>query len=76
MATRGRTSFLKKQKEMARRERQQEKAERRERRKMMRATEERTPPQDPASEGPVGDDGFGHRGQSGGRRPLLQERSN
>jgi hypothetical protein len=48
MATRGRTTFQKRQKEMARKERQQRKAERREHRKMSRSVEDRTPPQDPA----------------------------
>ena len=37
MATRGRTSFLKKQKEMARKDRQQRKAEIREQRKLARS---------------------------------------
>lgn len=48
MATRGRTTFQKRQKEMARKERQQRKAERREHRRMTRAIADRTPPQDPA----------------------------
>jgi hypothetical protein len=46
MATRARTTFQKRQKEMARKERQQRKAERREQRKMVRTTADRTPPQD------------------------------
>ena len=48
MATRGRTTFQKAQKERARKERQQRKAERRENRKMTRSLEEKTPPQDAA----------------------------
>ena len=48
MATRGRTSFQKRQKEMARKERQQRKVERRDHRRMARSVVERTPPQDPA----------------------------
>jgi len=46
MATRGRTTFQKKQKEMARKERQQRKLERREQRRITRSAEDRTPPQD------------------------------
>ena len=46
MATRARTTFQKRQKEMARKEKQQRKAERREQRKMVRTTSDRLPPQD------------------------------
>ena len=48
MATRGRTTFQKAQKERARKERQQIKVERRELRKAARAVEDKTPPQDAA----------------------------
>jgi hypothetical protein len=48
MATRARTTFQKRQKEMARKERQQRKAERREQRKMGRtATDRVSPPDEP-----------------------------
>jgi hypothetical protein len=47
MASRGRTTFQKRQKEMARKERQQRKAERRENRRTAREVEDKTPPQDP-----------------------------
>ena len=47
MASRGRTTFQKRQKEMARKDRQQRKAERRENRKMARIVGDKTPPQDP-----------------------------
>ena len=47
MATRGRTTFQKKQKEMARKERQQMKAARREHRRVARSGGEKAPPQDP-----------------------------
>jgi len=43
MATRGRTSFLKKQKEMDRKDRRQRKAEIREQRKLARADSSRVP---------------------------------
>ena len=49
MATRGKTTFQKRQKEMARKQKQQNKAERREQRKLgILIDEDRTPPQDPA----------------------------
>jgi hypothetical protein len=48
MATRGKTTFQKRQKEMARKQKQQNKAERREQRKMAAGIEDSTPPQDPA----------------------------
>jgi hypothetical protein len=48
MATRARTTFQKRQKEMARKERQQRKAERREQRKMVRTATDRVSPQDDA----------------------------
>ena len=48
MATRGKTTFLKRQKEMARKQKQQDKAERREQRKMAAVIEDNAPPQDPA----------------------------
>jgi hypothetical protein len=48
MATRGKTTFLKRQKEMARKQKQQDKAERREQRKMAAVIEDNTPSQDPA----------------------------
>jgi hypothetical protein len=72
MATRGRTTFQKRQKEMARKERQERKAERREHRKMTRSIEEKTPPQDPAQES-TEHDGFEHTGQSPDWRPSLRE---
>ena len=46
MASRGRATFQKAQKERARKERQQIKAERRELRKAARSDQERNPPQD------------------------------
>jgi hypothetical protein len=46
MATRARTTFQKRQKEMARKERQQRKAERREQRKMGRTAADRVSPPD------------------------------
>ena len=52
MATRGKTTFLKRQKEMARKQKQQDKAERREQRKMAAVIEDNTPPQDPALSDP------------------------
>jgi hypothetical protein len=46
MATRARTTFQKRQKEMARKDKQQRKAERREQRKLERTETSRVPPQD------------------------------
>ena len=46
MATRARTTFQKRQKEMARKDKQQRKAERREQRKMSRGETDKVPPQD------------------------------
>lgn len=46
MATRARTTFQKRQKEMARKDKQQRKAERREQRKLSRGENDRVPPQD------------------------------
>ena len=48
MATRGKTTFQKRQKEMARKQKQENKAQRREQRKMGMLNEDRTPPEDPA----------------------------
>jgi hypothetical protein len=48
MATRGRTTFLKRQREMARKDKQQRKAERRQQRKLDRASADRGPSQDEA----------------------------
>ena len=48
MATRARTTFQKRQKEMARKDKQQRKAERREQRKLSRNEPDRVPPQDDA----------------------------
>jgi hypothetical protein len=46
MATRARTTFQKRQKEMARKDKQQRKAERREQRKMARTSTNRVTPQE------------------------------
>ena len=46
MATRARTSFQKREKERARKDRQQRKVERREQRKLSRTSTDRVPPQD------------------------------
>ncbi|MBI2818870.1 MAG: hypothetical protein HYX73_02735 [Acidobacteria bacterium] len=46
MATRARTTFQKRQKEMARKDKQQRKAERREQRKLSRNVTDKFPPQD------------------------------
>ena len=46
MATRARTTFQKRQKEMARKDKQQRKAERREQRKLSRGVDDGVPPQD------------------------------
>ena len=48
MATRGKTTFLKRQKEMARKDKRQRKAERRQERKLARTATEKIPPQDEA----------------------------
>jgi hypothetical protein len=48
MATRGKTTFQKRQKEMARKQKQENKAQRREQRKMGMLNEDRTPPEDSA----------------------------
>ena len=48
MATRGRATFQKRQKELARKDKQQRKNERREQRKLDRTEAEKFPPQDPA----------------------------
>ena len=48
MATRGKTTFQKRQKEMARKERQQQKVERRDQRRIARSIEAKMPPQDAA----------------------------
>jgi len=48
MATRGKTTFLKRQKEMARKDKRQRKAERREQRKLDRTATDKVPPQDEA----------------------------
>jgi len=48
MATRGRATFQKRQKELARKDKQQRKNERREQRKLERTEADKFPPQDPA----------------------------
>jgi hypothetical protein len=48
MTTRGKATFQKRQKELARKDRQKRKAERREERKQARAAADRVPPQDAA----------------------------
>ncbi len=48
MTTRGKATFQKRQKELARKDRQKRKAERREERKLARAATDRVPPQDAA----------------------------
>ena len=73
MATRGRTTFQKKQKESARKERQQRKAERREHRKLTRFVEENMPPQD--SETSAEHQGFTLADQSEGWQHMLRSHS-
>ena len=48
MTTRGKTTFQKRQKELARKDRQKRKAERREERKLAREVTDKVPPQDAA----------------------------
>ena len=74
MATRGKTTFQKRQKETARKERRQKKAERREHRRVARSVEEKTPPQDPA-EISAEHDGFERTNRSADWR-VLREHSN
>jgi hypothetical protein len=75
MATRGNTSFQKRQKEMARKERQQRKAERRENRKGVRSVQQNSPPQDPP-ELSVGNQELQERDTAGAWPPVTRGHSN
>jgi hypothetical protein len=75
MATRGRTSFQKRQREIARKERQERKVERRESRRGGRSVQENAPPQDPP-EPSAEDNELQSRDTAGAWPPVIRGHSN